>query len=157
MRTAILAACILLLQALRAVAEEASLPDAAYRFDLKPSCEALNLPDGLLRFGKPCSFTRQESDGSTTRVVVFCDKLVEHLATLQMPVVTLTFEVPERPDMPKPVKSEQIMLATVHGRKMSDLGRGMYLICKEDPQGKLQRMLGIWNFGYSQGCRGARL
>jgi hypothetical protein len=149
---AMLAACVLLLHALQAIAGEGPLPDAIYRFELGPSLERLNLADGLTKFGKPCSFTRQEPDGSISRVVVFSDKLAAYLATLQMPVVTLTFEVPEYPDMPKPANPKRNKLATVHGRKMSDFGEGLCIIRKEDQQGKVRGDSGGWKIGNSIVC-----
>jgi hypothetical protein len=109
-------------------AGEPALPNAIYRFEIRPSLEKLNLTDKLASFGTPCSFTRQESDGSVSRVIVCSDELANYLATLQMPIVMLTFES----------KGGTTCLAAVQNKGIEVLGRrSIYFIRKEDQKGRV--------------------
>lgn len=147
MRWFILAVGLWLSLAVQAGAVEPRLPDAIYRFEIgEPSLEALNLVDGLGNGEKSCSFKRQESDGSVTRVVLFSDKLAAYLATLQMPSVMLTFKLAENTDLKKPVSSHRTQVATIHGRDISDFQIKTCVIRKEDEHGKASPALAVWVF-----------
>jgi hypothetical protein len=153
MRLAIFAASIWFLQAVLASAGEASVSDGIFRFEGETALEKLNLADGLASSGKPCSFTRQESDGTVTRVVVFSDKLATHLASMQMPGVMLTFKFPDVPpgwSLENDVERNQI--ATIYGKDIGHFGTGIYIIRKEDQTGKAGRPLAMWSFGNRTWC-----
>jgi hypothetical protein len=126
MRLAIILASMSFLLASMLNADELLMPEAIYGFEVRPSLERLNLAEGLSAYGALCLFKRSQTDGSTSKILIFSDSLAEYLGTLQVPSVNLTFLINET--------TSNNMLATIHGKRFEDFKPAMYLIRKEKHQ-----------------------